>query len=90
MSSSDEDAIDLNIIEEYICQTLPTISTTIRNELMEALLDLGVDKPSDLEYVTASDLLNIPLELVQKRKFLEKWKEGKAILFTFLLSVIAF
>lgn len=77
MSSSDHDTIDLEVLNDYVAHILPAVSSIHRAEIVEKLLEVGVEKPSDLQYVDEGDLELLNLKKVQARKLIKDWDKFK-------------
>lgn len=73
MSLSDHDKIDLEVPNDYVADVLLAVSSTYRAEIVEKLLEVGVEKPWDLQYVDGGDLELLNLKEEQVGKLLKDW-----------------
>lgn len=85
-SSESDDTIDLGVLEEYVAQTLPSVSAKTKSDIVTTLLKIGVVTPADLQYVNEEDFNSEKLKLVQVRKLMKEWNKGTFNMF--LLDVI--
>ena len=76
MSSSDDETIDLGVLDDYVSQTLPSLSAAGQAEVIDNFLRLGVETPSDLAYVDESDLNIKNVKKIHIRKLLKDWAKG--------------
>ncbi|KAJ8051033.1 hypothetical protein HOLleu_04451 [Holothuria leucospilota] len=53
------------------------VSSTNKAEVVEKLLEVGVEKPSDIQYVDEGDLELLNLKKVQMRKLIKDWDKGQ-------------
>ena len=76
MSDDDRDTVDLEILTEYISKAVGALSTKI-NDILDKVLELGVEKPSDFQLVNEDDLDGIGLKKIQIRKLLKSFEAAR-------------
>lgn len=71
--SSSDDTVQLSPLKSAISSALPLLPSDKTNEILEQILHAGVEKPADLQFVTAEDLHS--LKPIQKRRLLKAWAD---------------
>lgn len=70
------------VLKDAVLSVLPILSPDVINQLVEKLVDQGVEGVDDLVYVKEDDILEF-LRPIQCRKLLSAWKnQGKVVLTT--------
>ncbi len=67
-------------IEEYVQQAVGSSSTSLVDDIVDKVKEIGIEKPSDFQYMDESDLDCLGLKKIQLRKLLKSWEEGKFLL----------
>ena len=69
-----DDTINISPVEQYISHVLPNLTERESHTILEKLLEIGVESPSDFQFVTEEDLVDLQLRPVQTRKLLTGFK----------------
>ena len=76
-------------IKEYVPQAVGSSSTSLVDDIVDKVKEIGLEKPSDFQYMDESDLDCLGLKKIQLWKLLKSWEDGNISLLHHAVLILA-